>query len=331
MMATTIQKAETTTLFTNRDREALVAWTGLAMSIGLLVGEQFFSGFVNALGKRVADGATIPVDLLFVLSDLATYVVAPLFMLLPLWKLRSSAPNEIENHIPQRYFVTRMIKMFLGISAFMILISGTMNLFLMLIRNMQPSIDEAEIFQVSDIFDLMSADGVAVYSIISTCVLSPVAEELIFRGITMRSFRALGKAKAIVYSGLLFGLFHDNLQQGVYAFLVGMIFAYIDICAESLMPSCILHIAINTYNYVVYTIATHVIANDALLALVLSIEIFVAWTGIHIIRMYAFKIAMFIKDFKANLKEDTDGSGHSWQLIAYSILATLLCLKNSFV
>lgn len=330
MMTMTMQR-KATQLYTDRDREALVAWTGLSMNIGMLVSELFFGAFISALKAHVAEGGTIPVDFLFIISDFATYVVTPLFMLIPLWKLRSLAPAEMDNHIPQRYSVTRMIKMFLGISALMILVSGAINILLTLIKLLQPAMEEAEVFQVSDIFDLMSADGFAVYSIISTCVLSPVAEELIFRGITMRSFRTLGPAKAIVYSGLLFGLFHDNLQQGVYAFLVGMIFAYIDICAESLMPSCILHVAINTYNYAVYTLATQVKANDALLVSALSIEIFVAWMGIHIIRMYAFKIAAFIKDFKANFKIDTDGSGHSWQLIAYAIAITLLCLKNSFI
>ena len=56
---------------------------------------------------------------------------------------------------------------------------------------------------------------------------APLAEELLFRGLIQRSLMPLGKRFAIFGSALLFGLFHGNLVQTPYAFLVGLILGYV--------------------------------------------------------------------------------------------------------
>lgn len=55
---------------------------------------------------------------------------------------------------------------------------------------------------------------------------APVVEELVFRGFVQESLRPYGKKFAIFGSALLFGLFHGNLFQSPYAFLVGLVFGY---------------------------------------------------------------------------------------------------------
>ena len=57
-------------------------------------------------------------------------------------------------------------------------------------------------------------------------VLSPVAEEIVFRGIIYRSIkRKTGYGIAIAGSALLFGGIHGNLVQAVYGGIMGAIFA----------------------------------------------------------------------------------------------------------
>lgn len=56
---------------------------------------------------------------------------------------------------------------------------------------------------------------------------APIAEELLFRGFIQRSLLPLGKKFAIFGSALLFGLFHGNLVQTPYAFLVGLVLGYV--------------------------------------------------------------------------------------------------------
>lgn len=59
-------------------------------------------------------------------------------------------------------------------------------------------------------------------------LISPLAEEVVFRGVIYNRLRRLyNPAIGIVASGLLFGAFHGNLVQGVYGACLGMLMAYL--------------------------------------------------------------------------------------------------------
>lgn len=58
-------------------------------------------------------------------------------------------------------------------------------------------------------------------------LVGPLAEEIVFRGAVLRYLEKYGKVYAIVISALLFGVFHSNLTQGVFAFLVGLVLGYV--------------------------------------------------------------------------------------------------------
>lgn len=60
-------------------------------------------------------------------------------------------------------------------------------------------------------------------------IVAPIGEELIFRGYILRSLQPYGKRFAIFGSALLFGLFHGNLLQAPYAFLVGLVLGYVTV------------------------------------------------------------------------------------------------------
>lgn len=60
-------------------------------------------------------------------------------------------------------------------------------------------------------------------------VVAPIAEELMFRGIVYGALRRMLKpALAMAASAALFGVYHGNLAQGIYAFVMGclMVYAY---------------------------------------------------------------------------------------------------------
>lgn len=57
-------------------------------------------------------------------------------------------------------------------------------------------------------------------------IFAPVSEEIFFRGYVLRTLKPYGKRFAVVASALLFGLFHGNLLQTPYAFLVGLLLGY---------------------------------------------------------------------------------------------------------
>lgn len=84
--------------------------------------------------------------------------------------------------------------------------------------------------------------------VILLAVIPPLVEELVFRGIFFGSYRKAGMSGAAIMSGLIFGCFHLNINQGLYAFAIGIVFAYMVEATSSLWSSVIAHFAINTYS-----------------------------------------------------------------------------------
>ena len=56
-----------------------------------------------------------------------------------------------------------------------------------------------------------------------------------------------GEGVSIVFSGLLFGLFHGNLIQFGYAFLLGVFFGFIYIKTKNIVYTILLHMIINFF------------------------------------------------------------------------------------
>ncbi len=59
------------------------------------------------------------------------------------------------------------------------------------------------------------------------CIFAPVSEELLFRGLILRSLEPYGRRFSILASSLLFGVFHSNLVQTPYAILAGLVLGYV--------------------------------------------------------------------------------------------------------
>lgn len=81
-------------------------------------------------------------------------------------------------------------------------------------------------------------------------VISPLAEEVVFRGVIYNRMRRLfGRAVGIVASGLLFGVMHGNLVQGVYGACMGMLMAYVYERQDSFFWPVLFHAAANLTVY----------------------------------------------------------------------------------
>lgn len=55
---------------------------------------------------------------------------------------------------------------------------------------------------------------------------APIAEEILFRGLILRTLEPYGKRFAVFVSALTFGIFHGNPVQAPYAFVVGLVLGY---------------------------------------------------------------------------------------------------------
>ncbi len=64
--------------------------------------------------------------------------------------------------------------------------------------------------------------------IIYSCIIAPVSEELIFRGVTFGyAKKALPLIGAVGLQAVLFGVFHMNIIQGIYAAFLGLFLGYL--------------------------------------------------------------------------------------------------------
>ena len=81
--------------------------------------------------------------------------------------------------------------------------------------------------------------------IVCTVVLAPILEELFFRKLLIDRMNRFGEFPAIVISGLLFGLFHQNFSQFFYAFGVGVVLAYLYCKTGSYLLTVALHAIFN--------------------------------------------------------------------------------------
>lgn len=74
---------------------------------------------------------------------------------------------------------------------------------------------------------------------------APIVEELLFRKLLVDRVVRFGEPAAVVLSGLMFGLYHGNLNQFIYAFFLGCFFAFIYVRTRNIVHVISIHMAVN--------------------------------------------------------------------------------------
>ena len=83
-------------------------------------------------------------------------------------------------------------------------------------------------------------------------IVSPLAEEVIFRwGIYLRLRDSMKVWAAAVISGAIFGIYHGNLLQGIYAGIMGAFFAWFLEMSGNHWSSVLMHIGANVISLVI--------------------------------------------------------------------------------
>lgn len=84
-------------------------------------------------------------------------------------------------------------------------------------------------------------------------IMAPLVEEVIFRGAILRVLRralpANGSWFAIIITAFLFAIAHGNMEQGVHAFLMGILLGWLYVHTGSIFPSFVCHWINNTVTY----------------------------------------------------------------------------------
>lgn len=85
-----------------------------------------------------------------------------------------------------------------------------------------------------------------IVQVIGLGIVVPIAEEFMFRGVIYKrlSFIA-GRGKAMLLSALMFGLYHGNLVQAIYGFILGYLAVYLYEKYGSLKAAILFHMVVN--------------------------------------------------------------------------------------
>lgn len=95
-------------------------------------------------------------------------------------------------------------------------------------------------------------EHISLLMIICSVLFAPFCEELVFRGVTMKQLlKCLPFWAANLIQAVLFGIFHMNMIQGIYAACLGVILGYVCEKGGSIYYSILLHILFNFWGTVI--------------------------------------------------------------------------------
>ncbi|MGY4730460.1 CPBP family intramembrane glutamic endopeptidase [Burkholderia pyrrocinia] len=102
--------------------------------------------------------------------------------------------------------------------------------------------------------------------IVLTCMIAPLLEEMLFRGVMLRSFlRQYPSGTAIAHSAAVFGLAHLNVYQFVLAFGIGLLIGKLYAATRSLLPGIFVHACYNTAVVIVALTTPFELSRESLL------------------------------------------------------------------
>lgn len=79
-------------------------------------------------------------------------------------------------------------------------------------------------------------------ALIVIAVIPAIAEEILFRGIILNSTENdAGSLLSVVFVGLCFSLYHGSVEQTIYQFICGCLFAFLAVRSRSIAPSVVIH------------------------------------------------------------------------------------------
>ena len=127
--------------------------------------------------------------------------------------------------------------------------------FLMLLSKAAPNLMEG----YAHIIESSGISALTPLTIITTIILAPIGEELLFRGITLKWLEdALGKFwLANILQAIMFGVFHANIVQGLYAAVMGLVFGYVRKKYNSMYAAILLHALVNFFGTVISPLIFH--------------------------------------------------------------------------
>ncbi len=116
--------------------------------------------------------------------------------------------------------------------------------------------------------------------VLGVCVIGPVCEELLFRGLAANRLSLYGELPAALISSFLFAMFHGNFGQFFYAFGLGMLLSYAYFRSNRIAAPVFLHMLFNIYGGLLPVVFS---CSDIALGLYLIADILIAAAGLIVL------------------------------------------------
>ncbi len=92
-------------------------------------------------------------------------------------------------------------------------------------------------------------------ALLVVAVLPAVMEEALFRGLILNNIESdAGSVKSVFIVGLCFSLYHGSVEQTIYQFVCGCLFALLAVRSRSITPTVIIHFINNALIIVLYAV-----------------------------------------------------------------------------
>lgn len=135
-------------------------------------------------------------------------------------------------------------------------------------------------YSSTDMFDINSDSSLfsKVILVLALAVTPAIFEELFFRKAIIDLSSKFGKKFALIFSALLFGIIHMNLSQGLFAFIIGIIFGVIYLYTNDIKLTMIIHFINNGFAALEMILPENgaiAIASVLLICLIIGVVLFI--------------------------------------------------------
>ena len=122
---------------------------------------------------------------------------------------------------------------------------------------------------------MMETSGVTEYSVmwcVSTLILPPLTEEIIFRGLILQYLGRAGARFLVanLIQAVLFGVFHMNFVQGIYTALLGFLLGWLAYRYDSILVPMVLHAIFNLVGTVLVDLESRFLPDVVLTLIILG-------------------------------------------------------------
>jgi hypothetical protein len=111
--------------------------------------------------------------------------------------------------------------------------------------------------KISSTIDNIVENQSIIVAILCIAMLPAFVEEMLCRGIIYNLHSKVSIRKAVVMSGVLFGLLHCNFNQFAYAFFMGIVFALVIEATDSTLSTVLMHFIINCNSLVLAYVSAY--------------------------------------------------------------------------